>query len=128
MAKMIQRVCDYVLQKNGAEEDQEYVVFKFIDENLFNPALSLDWIAEQTGNSVSYISKLFKKRKSENYSDYVNRKRIAKAVELMVNENRKANEVYLMVGYISISTFRRNYQKYAVDTLADVDDPVDGKQ
>ena len=128
LAKMIQRVCDYVLQKNGAEEDQEYVVFKFIDENLFNPALSLDWIAEQTGNSVSYISKLFKKRKSENYSDYVNRKRIAKAVELMVNENRKANEVYLMVGYISISTFRRNYQKYAVDTLADVDDPVDGKQ
>lgn len=92
-----------------SEEDQ---IIKYIDENIFNPDLSLNHIADRYCKSITYISILFKNKKGVNYTDYVNKTRIDKAVELFSNTAMDMDSVYHAVGYVSVSTFRRNFIKY----------------
>lgn len=107
----------------------EQKILAYIDENLFNPNLSLGSIAETFGRSTGYISTLFKNQKGMNYSDYVNQVRIRRAVELLTGEHMDTESVYHAVGYVSLSTFRRNFIKYTGRSPGDfsAQESVDGK-
>ena len=59
---------------------------------------------------------LFKEQRGTNYNNYVNQTRILRAVQLMDEKGLDSSAVYPMVGYVSLSTFRRNFQKYAGST------------
>lgn len=91
------------------EEDE---ILEYIDQHIFDSELSLNYVADRYHKSVAYISTLFKNKRNVNYTDYVNRTRINRAVELMTNAHMDIDSVYRQVGYISISTFRRNFIKY----------------
>lgn len=99
-----------VRQAEASGNGQE--ILAFIDENLYNPALSLDMIADRFQKSTAYVSVLFKRLKGVNYSEYITQTRILYAVELMSQKNMSIEQVCEAAGFSSLSTFRRNFIKY----------------
>jgi two-component system response regulator YesN len=58
-----------------------------------------------------YISKFFKNKSGENFSDYLIRIRMNKAAELLQDYNFKIYEVSELVGYSSTKHFTRTFKK-----------------
>jgi AraC-like DNA-binding protein len=86
-------------------------VDKFIKEHYTDVNLSLTMIADDVGLSVKYISKLFKMETGQGLLSYIGALRIQKAKELLGEGRYTLNEISEMVGYTSIKTFRRVFQK-----------------
>ena len=99
----------YVMNITSDDEN----MIKYIEEHLYDKELSLAGIADAFGRSQASVSESFKRITGRKYIDYVNEKRIRRALELIYTENLDMQKVYPMVGYSSISTFRRNYQRFA---------------
>ena len=87
-------------------------IIEYIDANITDPSLSLSSVAEAFGRSSSYISTVFKQVKDTGYSDYVNEKRVRMAADLMSSRKMSVEDASRAVGYVSIITFRRNFQKF----------------
>lgn len=84
---------------------------KFIDDHYMDKKLTLGRIARKFNVSTGHISRLFKKEIGISYSDYVQDKRIKKAIELLEDSEKKIYEIAETVGYGSqhyfCSTFKR---------------------
>ncbi len=86
-------------------------VIRYVNEHYDDSNLSLISLAEKFGfKGVSYISRGFKYFINENFSSYLEKIRIEKAGELLLN-GMKIKEVYQKVGYISDVSFRRAFKK-----------------
>jgi YesN/AraC family two-component response regulator len=59
-----------------------------------------------------YLSKYFKTQTGENFSDYVTRIRMNKAVELLKDVKYKTYEISEMVGYSNAKNFTRTFRKH----------------
>lgn len=112
---MIDELCVPMLDPRGKDKTDTKIL-EFIDRNLLEPTLSLSSVAEQFGRSSSYISTLFKTEKGLNYIEYVNRYRISQAAKLLFHQSVPVCQVYHAVGYVSQSTFHRNFLKYTNQT------------
>lgn len=113
IGKLMEDACGHVWKENhGGEENLDQEILDYVDANLYNAGLSANMIAEKFEKPQVYISRLYKKRKDMNFTDYVNRARIQRAIELITTEGISLNDVYPMVGYVSMSTFRRNFTKF----------------
>lgn len=82
----------------------------FIEDNLYNPELSLSLLADELGYSVSYISKLFKDMLSCNFLDYVIDRRIEQAKVKLEKTNEPISDIAREVGYNSDTSFRRQFK------------------
>lgn len=102
-------------RRNAAiETTLEDEIFSFVDAHIYLPELSLSMVAEQFHQQKSTLSALFKREKKMNYVDYINRTRVIRATQLLRNAESDASleSIGFAVGYISQSTFRRNFAKY----------------
>jgi two-component system response regulator YesN len=82
----------------------------YIDAHLASD-LSLVRLAELVHFNPSYLSRLFKRITEENLSDYINRMRIERAAELLLNPEMKVQQAAASVGFISVSYFNRVFKK-----------------
>lgn len=73
--------------------------------------ISLNEIAKLSTMSKVLFCKLFKKETGLSFKDYLNRKRIQKAIALIKTEE-KLTEIAYMCGYTEQSTFYRNFIKF----------------
>ena len=96
----------------SGQRRKEEKILAYIDENLFHPFLSLEYVAQHFGKSSAYISSVFKKARGMRYVDYVNRCRVARAEDMLRKEGTRISDVCAAVGYVSLTTFRRNFIKY----------------
>jgi AraC-like DNA-binding protein len=72
--------------------------------------LSLDTVADMSGFSKFYFSKLFKQFTNVSFYKYVNQKRIDKAAELLTEPKNSVTEVALSCGFSSLSSFIRMFK------------------
>ncbi|WP_373229333.1 response regulator [Cohnella sp.] len=95
------------LRKNHKliEGIEEYVN-KHLDRNL-----TLRDVANYFSFSPNYLGHLFKEEKDENFSDFVIRKRLEKASELLEDPKLKIYEVADRVGYKSLTYFSRQFRE-----------------
>ncbi len=84
----------------------------YIDERLYDPQLSLAMTAEAFHLAPSYLSRYFKEQMGVGYLDYVNRKRIDAAKQLIRENRLSIKEVAAATGFVSDATFRRLFKKY----------------
>lgn len=82
----------------------------YIKEN-YSKDISLDDIANQVYLSSAYFSQLFKEVKGINFSDYLIKIRVDKAMELLTNPQYKIQEISHIVGYRSSKYFARAFKK-----------------
>ena len=93
--------CAYVIQD----------IEKYIEENL-DKKLSLTDIAESIHMNKSYISRMFKEKTGENLFDYINKRKIEKAKQLIKNNELRMYEIALNVGMEDTAYFSRVFKKY----------------
>jgi len=74
--------------------------------------VSLENVADLVHLNAFYLSKLFKRRTGQNFSDYVISVKMEKAAQLLREIDYKTYEVGNLVGYDSPKTFSRAFKSY----------------
>lgn len=84
---------------------------EYTREHYQDKALSLQEVADATGISRTYFSKIFKEMTGEKYWDYLSRYRIQRAKELLRGTNQGQAEISEQVGYGSQFHFSRKFKE-----------------
>jgi Response regulator containing CheY-like receiver domain and AraC-type DNA-binding domain len=87
------------------------VVKAYIDSH-FQDSISLETIAQRFYVSKEHLSRVFKSFFGENISDYILRKRMEKAKELILGHKMAIKSVSQMMGYEDIAYFYRVFKKH----------------
>lgn len=82
----------------------------FIDNNLSN--VTLDSLSNAVALNTYYVSTLFHQLTGETFSDYVNKKRMKKAGELLSTTRLSIQEIGLSIGYENSSSFGRSFKLF----------------
>jgi AraC-like DNA-binding protein len=93
-----------------AEPVQIWKARKFIHEHS-DEALSLTKVAKFSNISGNHLSEKFKEVTGINFVDYIARKRVGKARDLLWNSNLRISEIAFAVGFQSLSQFNRVFKK-----------------
>ncbi|MGG6309429.1 response regulator [Paenibacillus macerans] len=82
----------------------------YLDAHYFEDVSLID-VATRFHLDPSYLSKLFKSVIAENFIEYVTRKRIEKACELLRSSDRKISDISELVGYENQRYFSQVFKK-----------------
>lgn len=85
-------------------------ILLYIGKNYANE-ITVQEIAEQFRINESYLSALFKKETGINLSNYLQRYRLFKAMELLKNSDLRINEIAYRVGYQNPCYFTEQFKK-----------------
>ncbi|WP_158560697.1 helix-turn-helix domain-containing protein [Paenibacillus contaminans] len=115
--KVYMAVCQSINEnKQKVNENLTKAIVAFIDERCFQPDISLTLLSEQFSYSSVYISRLIKDYVGCNFVDYVNRKRVERAKQLLGDTELLVKDIALTVGFENDITFRRIFKKYEMIT------------
>lgn len=84
----------------------------YLNNNYANPLISMDFVCDELGISVSYLSTLFKKMLDTSFNKYLVKLRMEKAKELLIFSNSKIYEIATLVGYNDVYYFSYSFKKY----------------
>lgn len=90
-----------------------------VECHLEKEELTLEWIAEQMHFSSTYIRQLFKQKTGERVMEYVIRRRMEKAGDLLLKTDLKIQEVASACGYSNQRYFASSFKKYYGCTATD---------
>ena len=117
MSKYIQKTGDKlfaILRKNKGDSSTKYSINQALDyiENNYEKDLSLKNVSKEVGLSLYYFSHLFKEEVGDSFVTYLNKFRVKKAKELLVNSNLNIAEISFEVGYNDPNYFTRVFKEY----------------
>ena len=95
---------------NNIDRDLGSRVIRYLSENI-DADISLDTLARRFFVSKYYLCRAFKKRNGISPHDYINRKRVMFAKQL-IDEGESASAAAYKVGFGDYSAFYRAYVKY----------------
>jgi AraC-like DNA-binding protein len=104
-----------ILQRENSEPEQITRARHFIETN-FQEEISLTIVAQHAGMSSFYFCKTFKKATGLNYTKYVTRVRVEKAMQLLLNPKYRISEIAYEVGFQSLAHFNRAFRTIACET------------
>ncbi|MCZ8515430.1 DNA-binding response regulator [Paenibacillus filicis] len=84
----------------------------FIHDRLSDPELSMQQAAAETGMSISYFSRSFKEEMGISFTEYVIRRRMEHAKELLLEAGSKTYEIAWAVGYMDYPHFAKSFKKW----------------
>ncbi len=103
------------LQKN-IQQNNSYDKFaeinKFIQDNLQDSSFCVQLIADHFGMSISALSKYYKSISGINISNHVNKLKMDRVIDLLLNTDLSINEIVSMMGYANSSSFIRKFKEY----------------
>jgi AraC-like DNA-binding protein len=111
------RCTDYRLLSNvqmqgtvddDAQLDQINVVVNRVTEHLDQP-LSLAGLAAELGMSETRFSRFFRRATGNNFTDFVNRVRINRACQLLMESDRLITNICYDVGFNNVANFNRRF-------------------
>lgn len=86
-------------------------IFEYISKHYYEQ-LSLKQVADKFHFNYYYLSSYFSSHNSEGFSEYLNKIRLEKAIELLGNEQIPVSEISFMVGYSDHSYFCKVFKKF----------------
>lgn len=81
-----------------------------MDRDWADPALDLDAVAGHAGYSRSHFVRAFKAAYGETPGQYLSRRRIDRAAELLRSADLSVTEVCMLVGFSSLGTFSARFK------------------
>lgn len=108
------------MQRNRNKLDIDKII-RYIEENYCN-GITLEETASIFFVSKEYLSKLFKQRMGEGFSEYVTTQRMKKAKELICDLKLPIKVASEMVGYMDLAHFYKSFKKYFGKTPGDMRD------
>ena len=107
-----ENICDRI----NTEKNTKYVnviakIDQLINSEYSDPALSIDYISERIGLSVSHISRLYKQITNRTILDRILNVRISKSKELLTKTKISVCEISAETGFSSASYFNKVFKK-----------------
>lgn len=87
-------------------------IFEYIGTHYSNPDLSVELIGDVFGKSRAYLFSLFKEDTGFSMLYHINKVRIEKAKELLLDKNMPIQDIAQQVGFNSSINFTRAFKKY----------------
>ncbi|MFC4101975.1 helix-turn-helix domain-containing protein [Paenibacillus xanthanilyticus] len=87
-------------------------IAEYVDSHL-GSRIDMGSVSELAGMSYVYFSKYFKRKTGLAFTDYVNRKRIARAEQLLIVEGLSANAAAIAVGIENMSHFYALFKRFS---------------
>lgn len=108
---------DLIRQQGVEPEESSYSVhvrnaIRFASEQYRQP-ISLEVAAELAGISPSYLSRIFREETGVPFTEYVNKVRIQKAMQMMDAGDRKIKGIYEKVGFTGYNYFFKVFKQTA---------------
>ncbi|MGH4052021.1 MAG: response regulator [Clostridium sp.] len=102
------------LLNNQQSKLNDHMINKIIEyiSNHYYEQLSLKQVADKFHFNYYYLSSYFSSHIAEGFSEYLNKIRMQKAVELLANEQIPVSEISFMVGYSDHSYFCKVFKKF----------------
>lgn len=99
--------------RTGSKDRTHHVIKRAVDyiESNFHKDISLDELAGELGISSYYFSKLFKEEKGEGFVEYLTKRRVDEAKELLKSPEHSIKEVGIACGYTDPNYFSRIFKK-----------------
>ena len=128
------RCTDYRLLSNvqmqgvsdDAQLDQINAIVNRITGDLAQP-LSLADMASELGMSASRFSRFFRSTTGNNFTDFVNRIRINRASQLLMESQRKVLDICYEVGFNNVANFNRRFLEIRGMTPSEFRKQADGR-
>ncbi|MGL6058072.1 MAG: response regulator transcription factor [Culicoidibacterales bacterium] len=86
-------------------------VMKIIEQD-YNQDISLKTLSHQLNMNASYLGQIFKEEVGISFNFYINKMRMEKAQDLLLNSNWKINQIAQHVGFQDNSYFYRKFKNY----------------
>jgi AraC-like DNA-binding protein len=83
----------------------------YIDQHL-NEDFGLKQLSQRAGYAPSYLSSLFSRVNGQGLTEYINRKRIARAQHLLRSSNLKIVEICYRAGFKDLAHFNRTFKHF----------------
>lgn len=93
-------------------------IINYIDE-YYTTDIGLDTLATIFNTSSTYLSQLIKNKLGMNFSEYLTKIRINRAIELMKAENITINELFSQVGFNNRNAFTKAFKRVTGTTPSD---------
>jgi AraC-like DNA-binding protein len=87
------------------------VLRDYIDGHL-NEEFGLKQLSQRAGYAPSYLSSLFSRVNGQGVTEYISRKRIASAQQLLRTSNLKIVEICYRVGFKDLAHFNRTFKRF----------------
>ncbi|AOY77680.1 response regulator transcription factor [Clostridium formicaceticum] len=112
--------------KSYRNNNSNHVIKEAIDyiENNYQKKISLKSLSEHLNLSKHYVCNLFKKETGENVSLYINKLRIEKAKQLIIDSNCKVKEIYDDLGFSDQQYFSKTFKKITGMTIMQYKDSI----
>lgn len=103
-----------LLLNNLKEKQHTILVNKILDfiKNNYQHDLSLEDISEKVFLSPSYINGIFKAETGMTIFDYLTKRRMEVARNLLLKQNMKIQDIAVNIGYNNIQSFLRTFKRY----------------
>ena len=87
------------------------IALQYINKN-YNKDITMSMVANTVSVSYNYFSKIFKDGVGINFSEYLMKIRMSKALSLLDDPTNKVHEISQLVGYENSSHFTRTFKAY----------------
>lgn len=104
----VEQICSQYTPENNLFVNN---VTSYIDKVYSDNSISVTSISEHFGLHPTYMSNLFKEKTGIGLLEYINKVRINKSIEIMMNTNLTINEISEKVGYLNANTYIRVFKK-----------------
>lgn len=98
-------------ENNSELRSRDEEVVAFIRTHCLDSELSLQLISDNFQVSNKYVSLVCKKYFGSTYLQYVQRRRIERAMELLQRSDMPLEKIAQETGYVNLLTFRRNFKQ-----------------
>ena len=106
-----------ILKLYSREENSK--VLSYLNENYYDPDISLEKIRRNTGVSISKITKIIYKISGLPFKKYLNHLRMEEARRQLVLTDRPVMEIAMMLGYNSTTHFNRIFKEFEKNSPSD---------
>ena len=103
-------LCEPIVPPEDTGSSIEEEVCTYISDNLYNPDLSQNAVADRFGLSSKTIGAICKNRFGATFLQYVRDRQIQRAVELLQTSDAPLEQIAQQCGFSNLLTFRRNFK------------------
>lgn len=106
LIRLLDRADEHTLGKDVIREIQIYI------RQHYRENISLNSLAEQFYLHPNYLSRLFKEKTGQNFTEYLTQIRMEQVKELLKNSDRKIIEICEQTGYDNPRYFSKVFKQY----------------
>jgi AraC-like DNA-binding protein len=120
VSKFFEKLIQEISKKDENEEYRLYnTVLEYVETRYTQEDMSLNKAADDLNMNKNYFSKIIKEKTGDYFPDYINKKRIALAKELLMNKKKTIEDIAKEVGY--------NYSYYFIKIFKNIEGITPGQ-